>query len=182
VGAAGSFQLAATGYPAPTFTDTGTLPTGMTLTAAGLLSGTPAAGKGGTYTITITASNDVTPNATQSFILTVDQAAVITSAASTTFTVGYRGIIPGEGHLIAAIQDFLGAWNQNPKPFVWTATVDAIVAKLARCRQTLEQIQPGCTVPKPQTKVQLIRGHYTKDQHLDVVVLVGPPLSAPIVR
>ena len=64
--------------------------------------------------------------------------------------------------LIAAINEFLAAWNENPKPFVWTATVDSIVAKLARCRQTLEQIQPGCTVPKtPQTNVQLIRGHYT---------------------
>ena len=49
--------------------------------------------------------------------------------------------------LIAAIEEFLAAWNENPKPFVWTATVDSIVAKLARCRQTLEQIQPGCTVP-----------------------------------
>jgi len=26
--------------------------------------------------------------------------------------------------------------------------VDSIVAKLARCRQTLEQIQPGCTASK----------------------------------
>lgn len=50
--------------------------------------------------------------------------------------------------LIAAINQFLAAWNENPKPFVWTATVDSIVAKLARCRQTLEQIQPGCTIPK----------------------------------
>ena len=50
--------------------------------------------------------------------------------------------------LVTAIEDFLAAWNENPKPFVWTATVDSIVAKLARCRQTLEQIQPGCTIPK----------------------------------
>jgi len=50
--------------------------------------------------------------------------------------------------LVAAINDFLAVWNENPKPFVWTATVDSIVAKLARCRQTLEQIQPGCTSPK----------------------------------
>ncbi len=50
--------------------------------------------------------------------------------------------------LISAINEFLAAWNENPKPFVWTATVDSIVAKLARCRQTLEQIQPGCTAPK----------------------------------
>jgi transposase len=42
--------------------------------------------------------------------------------------------------LEAAIREFLAAWNENPKPFVWTATVDSILAKLARCRQTLEQI------------------------------------------
>ena len=50
--------------------------------------------------------------------------------------------------LIAAINGFLAAWNENPKPFVWTATVESIVTKLTRCRQTLEQIQPGCTAPK----------------------------------
>lgn len=50
--------------------------------------------------------------------------------------------------LVTAIHEFLNAWNEKPKPFVWTATVDSILAKLARCRQTLEQIQPGCTLPK----------------------------------
>ena len=50
--------------------------------------------------------------------------------------------------LSAAIEEFLAVWNENPKPFVWTATVDSIVTKLARCRQTLEQVQPGCTLPK----------------------------------
>jgi transposase len=55
--------------------------------------------------------------------------------------------------LVAAIKEFLAAWNENPKPFVWTATVDSIVAKLARCRQTLEQIQPGCTAPKARKRL-----------------------------
>jgi transposase len=55
--------------------------------------------------------------------------------------------------LVAAIKEFLAAWNENPKPFVWTATVDSIVAKLARCRQTLEQIQPGCTAPKGRKRL-----------------------------
>jgi len=54
--------------------------------------------------------------------------------------------------LTVAIEDFLAAWNASPKPFVWTATVDSIVAKLARCRQTLEQIQPGCTAPKTRKR------------------------------
>jgi transposase len=54
--------------------------------------------------------------------------------------------------LTAAIEDFLATWNVSPQPFVWTATVDSILAKLARCRQTLEQIQPGCTVPKTRKR------------------------------
>lgn len=54
--------------------------------------------------------------------------------------------------LIMAIEEFLTAWNERPKPFVWTATVDSILAKLARCRQTLEQIQPGCTLPKTRKR------------------------------
>ena len=54
--------------------------------------------------------------------------------------------------LIAAINEFLAAWNENPRPFVWTATVESIVGKLARCRQTLEQIQPGCTTPKTRKR------------------------------
>lgn len=54
--------------------------------------------------------------------------------------------------LILAIEEFLAAWNQNPKPFVWTATVDSILAKLARCRQTLEQIQPGCSLPRTRKR------------------------------
>ena len=54
--------------------------------------------------------------------------------------------------LIAAINEFLTVWNEKPRPFVWTATVDSIVCKLARCRQTLEQIQPGCTAPKTRKR------------------------------
>jgi transposase len=64
-----------------------------------------------------------------------------------------RGSFLSVDDLIAAIEDFLDAWNENPKPFVWTATVDSIVAKLARCRQTLEQIQPGCTAPKNRKRL-----------------------------
>ena len=39
------------------------------------------------------------------------------------------------------------ASNGKPKPFVWTATVESVVAKLSGCRQTLEKILPGCTLP-----------------------------------
>jgi hypothetical protein len=56
-----------------------------------------------------------------------------------------RGSFPSTPDLKRAIAAFLETWNENPRPFVWTATVDQICAKLSRCRQTLEQILPGCT-------------------------------------
>jgi hypothetical protein len=91
VGTAGSFTVTATGYPAATFSETGALPSGITLSTTGTLSGTPAAGTGGSYTITITAANGISPNATQTFTLTVNQVPAITSAANATFTVGTAG-------------------------------------------------------------------------------------------
>ena len=59
-----------------------------------------------------------------------------------------RGSFANVAELQQAIADFLAAWNEDPKPFVWTATVEMIQEKLARCRQTLEGIQPGCTQPR----------------------------------
>ncbi len=63
-----------------------------------------------------------------------------------------RGSFLSVEDLVASIQEFLAAWNEKPRPFVWTATVDSILAKLTRCRQTLEQIQPGCTQPKTRKR------------------------------
>jgi transposase/transcriptional regulator with XRE-family HTH domain len=63
-----------------------------------------------------------------------------------------RGSFASVADLESAIAGFLEAWNENPKPFVWTATVESIQAKLARCRQTLEQIKPGCTAPRTRKK------------------------------
>jgi ribosomal protein L24E len=91
VGTTGSFQVTATGGPDPTFSETGVLPTGVTLTGDGLLSGRPAASTGGSYPITIHAGNGVDPDASQTFTLTVDQAPVITSADATSFTLGTVG-------------------------------------------------------------------------------------------
>jgi transposase len=47
-----------------------------------------------------------------------------------------------------AIDEFITVWNEKPKPFIWTATVESIVEKLSRCKQTLEKIVPGCTSPR----------------------------------
>ncbi len=93
-GAAGAFTVTtAAGFPAAsTITKSGTLPSGVSFTDNGdgtaTLAGTPAFSTGGIYTLTITASNGVLPNATQSFTLTVNAPPVITSANHTTFTQG----------------------------------------------------------------------------------------------
>jgi transposase len=63
-----------------------------------------------------------------------------------------RGVFLSVADLQASIQAFLLAWNEAPKPFVWTATVESIQEKLTRCRRTLEQIQPGCTSPKSRKR------------------------------
>jgi hypothetical protein len=71
VGAAGTFTVAATGSPPPTLSESGALPNGVTFTpATGVLAGTPTIS--GTYPLQFTASNGVSPNAAQSFTLTVN--------------------------------------------------------------------------------------------------------------
>jgi hypothetical protein len=90
-GKPGSFTVKASGYPKSTFIEVGTLPSGVTLSSSGYLSGTPAAGTSGTYPINITATNGIGLAATQSFTLTVNQAPAITSANSASFNVGVSG-------------------------------------------------------------------------------------------
>jgi hypothetical protein len=84
----GPFTVTATGTPAPTFSATG-LPTGITIDAtSGVLSGMPTAS--GSFNVVITATNGVTPDATQSFTLDVvaaPAAPTITSTAPTTGVV-----------------------------------------------------------------------------------------------
>ena len=62
-----------------------------------------------------------------------------------------RGAFRSVKELQQAIQEFLAAWNANPSPFVWTASVEKILQKFTRCQRGLEQIQPGCAQPKRKT-------------------------------
>jgi DNA-binding beta-propeller fold protein YncE len=68
---AGVFTFTATGTPAPTFSETGALPAGVTMTSSGGLLGVAAPQAVGSYPITVTAANGVAPAATQSFTLQV---------------------------------------------------------------------------------------------------------------
>ncbi|MBS0657142.1 MAG: cadherin-like domain-containing protein [Verrucomicrobia bacterium] len=73
-GVNGSFQVTASGLPAPTFSTTGPLPNAVTLTPGGLLSGVPDLSTGGqTFAFTLVATNGVAPDATQSFSLRINR-------------------------------------------------------------------------------------------------------------
>jgi hypothetical protein len=96
VGAAESFAVTTSGFPAPALLLGGAaLPSGVTFTdngdGTGTLSGTPAAGTGGTYNITFTGSNGVGDDVVQNFTLTVNQPPAITSGNATSFVVGAAG-------------------------------------------------------------------------------------------
>ncbi len=59
-----------------------------------------------------------------------------------------RGAFASVPDLVKAIEDDMRVWNDAPRPFVWTASVGKIVAKIARARAELEAVEPGCTVPR----------------------------------
>lgn len=51
-----------------------------------------------------------------------------------------RGSFSSVPELIVAIQEFLSANNDAPKPFVWTASVEKILAKISHCKAILETL------------------------------------------
>jgi len=50
-----------------------------------------------------------------------------------------RGVFTSVPNLIAEIEAYLAANNDDPRPFVWTATADEILAKVRRGRLALQQ-------------------------------------------
>jgi len=51
-----------------------------------------------------------------------------------------RGVFRSVPELIAAIEDYLNNHNQNPRVFVWTASVESIMAKIAKCKEALDAL------------------------------------------
>lgn len=104
----------ATGYPSPTFTVTsGTLPSGLTLSPTGVLSG--VLNRGGRYNnITVTASNGVGTPATQTFSINVNNlpnanSETYATAVNTALTVNAPGLLANDvdanGDPLTAILD-----------------------------------------------------------------------------
>jgi transposase len=51
-----------------------------------------------------------------------------------------RGVFGSVDDLIEAITEYLKVHNDDPKPFVWTATAESILKKVRRGRVTLQQV------------------------------------------
>lgn len=59
-----------------------------------------------------------------------------------------RGSFVSVPDLKRAIDEFLTVWNDDPKPFIWTATVEEMIEKIGRARAKMEQLKPGSTLPR----------------------------------
>jgi autotransporter-associated beta strand protein/predicted outer membrane repeat protein len=98
-GQASTFTITATGAPAPTFSATG-LPGTLSLDpVTGVISGTPDRFDAGITTVTITASNGVGADATQTFTLTINAIPVIstTTLPSAVSGTAYSAFIAATG-------------------------------------------------------------------------------------
>jgi hypothetical protein len=51
-----------------------------------------------------------------------------------------RGSFASVPDLIAAIDEYLKNHNQNPRVFVWSAPVERILAKIAKCKEALDAL------------------------------------------
>ena len=45
-----------------------------------------------------------------------------------------RGVFPSVPELVGAINDFVRIYNDDPAPFIWTASVESIMQKINRCK------------------------------------------------
>jgi hypothetical protein len=101
-----SYTFAANGTPAPTYSlASGTLPTGLTLSGTGVLSGTPTVA--GTYTFTVQASNIAGSVNSSPITITVTQPTTsITSFSPTATSIGNYVTIRGAGFAGASVVRF----------------------------------------------------------------------------
>ena len=51
-----------------------------------------------------------------------------------------RGVFHSVPDLIDAINEYLTAYNTDPKPLIWTASAEAIIDKVNRCKAVLETV------------------------------------------
>jgi sugar lactone lactonase YvrE len=170
VGTPSSFSVTAGGSPASTFSIIGgaSLPSGVTLTSGGLLSGTPSTALGSPYIFTIQANNGV-GSATQTFTLTVNHPPVITSANNTTFVVAS----PGTFQVVAT-------GSPAPTFSIISGSLPAFVAQFDGLTGLLTSSSPSSTAGSPYTIT--IRASNTAgfvDQVFTLNLTSGPSIVTP---
>jgi Putative Ig domain len=161
VGTSSTVTITATGSPLPAIGITGHLPKGMTFKTAGgghaTITGKPTPGTGGSYTLTLTATNGTGVRATQTFVLVVDQAPAFTSPASASFTPKKAGsfTVTTSGYPSGAVTIHSGhlpatltlTTNHNG-----TATISGTPTTAAKTTYKIVlQVTNGVGSPVPQT-------------------------------
>jgi hypothetical protein len=63
-----------------------------------------------------------------------------------------RGAFVSVEELQQTMAAFMDAWNEAPRPFVWTATVAGIMEKISRARNQLDKTNPGWALRKKRKK------------------------------
>jgi hypothetical protein len=51
-----------------------------------------------------------------------------------------RGSFYSVEELVTAIEEYMQQNNRQPKPFIWTASVEKILEKISRCKVILETV------------------------------------------
>lgn len=72
-----------------------------------------------------------------------------------------RGSFHNVKELIGAIRDYIRGYNQNPRVFVWSASVESILTKVAKCKDFTNDLQ---TIQGNGTRVVILDKRHTQEE------------------
>jgi YD repeat-containing protein len=197
VGAAYNFNYTASGFPAPTFTvTTGALPPGLSLSSAGVISGT--ATTAGLFTGTVTAANSVSTNP-QNFSIVIDKATATVSlgslsqtydgtaraaTATTTpagktviFTYNGSSTVPtnaGTYEVVGTIVDNNYAGSSSPQNLIVAKAAGTVsLGSLSQTYDGTARIVTATTTPAGKTVTFTYNGSGTPPTNAGTYVVVG---------
>jgi hypothetical protein len=157
-GRATSTQFVVTGGTAPyTYTYTGTLPPGTTLSSSGYFSGTPTTL--GRYTCTITATDANGCTVSQSYSVTVVAPPVITSIKKS--TAPFKFVVTGS-NLQQGIQVYIDYTAPNPTPWptvTWKKSTKIVIGGGASLKAKVPRgVVTGFAFLNPDGGVAMVDG------------------------